>query len=343
MTGSNEEEQQVVVILGTGGTIAGAAGASAEPGDDVNYTAGQVGVAQLIGAVPGLRGLPLTCEQIAQVDSKDMDFALWQRLAARCRHWLARPEVRAIVITHGTDTLEETAYFLTQVLPAGKAVVLTCAMRPATAPNADGPRNLLDAVTLARDAGAATAGVLMVCAGQVHGALEVQKVHTQRPDAFSSGEAGPLARIDQNAVSWERKVPNALVQRSSEAIEKIVNAVRWPRVEIVLNHVGAGRLLVDSLVAAGVDGIVAAGTGNGTLRNELEAALEAAQAAGVRVVRATRCVDGAVRPRVGDPFEPSAGLSAVKARVALLLDLLGGADAGSGTASGRFGQDRSGR
>ena len=224
------------------------------------------------------------------------------------------------MIPHGTDTLEETAYFLSRVLPPGKPVVLTCAMRPASAPAPDGPRNLADAIRLAADPHAC--GVLAVCAGDVHGALEVQKVHTSRLNAFDSGEAGPLARFDGATLHWQRKVPPAQAETPVVAIEKIPADALPPSVEIVLNHAGASGAVVAALVQSGVQGIVAAGTGNGTMRRELEVALVAAQAAGVRVVRATRCPWGTVRQPTGDPFEPSDGLSAVKARIALMLALL---------------------
>ena len=154
-----------VVILATGGTIAGRADDAA---DNVGYRSASLGVAALLAAVPPLRALPLEAEQLAQVDSKDMDFAVWQRLAQRAAFHLARSEVAGVVVTHGTDTLEETAYFLHRVLAPAKPLVLTAAMRPATSLQADGPQNLLDAVTRARTAGAR--GVLAVAAGTVHGA-----------------------------------------------------------------------------------------------------------------------------------------------------------------------------
>ena len=144
---NNSQAAPLIVILGTGGTIAGS-------GDDVGYTAGQVGVPQLVAAVPALASRALEAEQVAQVDSKNMSHAIWQALAQRVAHHLARPEVAGVVITHGTDTLEETAYFLHRVLAPGKPVVLTAAMRPSTSLQADGPQNLLDAVTLAGWSGA---------------------------------------------------------------------------------------------------------------------------------------------------------------------------------------------
>ena len=116
-----------IVVLATGGTLAGTA---CDPMDNIGYAAAQIGIEELLDAIPALRGLPLVAEQVSQIDSKDMGFEVWRELALRCGHWLAQDEVRGIVVTHGTDTLEETAFFLQSVLAPAKPVVLTCAMRP---------------------------------------------------------------------------------------------------------------------------------------------------------------------------------------------------------------------
>jgi L-asparaginase len=301
-----------VVVLGSGGTIAGTAASAT---DAIGYTAAQLGVAQLVAAVPALADQALEVEQVAQLDSKDMDFATWQRLAERAAQHLAREDVVGVVVTHGTDTLEETAYFLHRVLAPAKPLVLTAAMRPATALDADGPRNLLDAVTVARDA--AAEGVLVAIAGRVWAGAELRKVHTYRLDAFDAGDAGALAALEGGCLRWWRRAPRAdalglpLIAR---------DAAQWPRVEMVFNHAGANGSMVDTLVAQGVAGIVAVGTGNGTLHHALEAALQRAQASGVRVLRSTRCAAG---PVLGEGGLPSAGaLSPWQARVELLLDLL---------------------
>ena len=311
--------QSKIVILGTGGTIAGTAASAT---DAVGYTAAQIGVAQLVAAVPALAQLPIECEQVAQLDSKDMDFATWQRLAQRCAFHIGRTDAAGVVVTHGTDTLEETAYFLHRVLAPNKPLVLTAAMRPATSLQADGPQNLLDAVTLARDG--RVVGVSVVIAGRAWAGAELRKWHTYRLDAFDGGDAGPLALIDEGQVRVLRAVPTD--RSGATGLQPIAaDAAGWPRVEIVLNHAGAGAALVDALVAQGVAGLVAAGTGNGTLSVALEAALRTAAQAGVRVLRASRCAQGPVIG--GDSAElPSAGaLSAVQARVELLLQLLGAA------------------
>ena len=311
---------QKIVVLGTGGTIAGT---SAQAGDNIGYTAAQVGVEQLLTAVPGLQALAggaLVAEQVAQIDSKDMDGEVWRTLALRCAHHLNDSEVRGVVITHGTDTLEETAWFLHEVLDAAKPVVLTCAMRPATALTPDGPQNLLDAVATVLAPGAT--GVLAVAAGEVHGARYVQKVHPYRVNAFSSRDAGPLGWVEEGVVRWACNSPVAQVYHADSAMNNIVNAVAWPWVEIVMNHAGASGRAVDALVREGVQGLVVACTGNGTIHHDLEAALVRAQNAGVRVVRSTRCAEGQVLPKPGDALPASQGLSPVKARVALMLDLL---------------------
>ncbi len=311
---------QKIVVLGTGGTIAGT---SAQAGDNIGYTAAQVGVEQLLTAVPGLQALAggaLVAEQVAQIDSKDMDGEVWRTLALRCAHHLNDSEVRGVVITHGTDTLEETAWFLHEVLDAAKPVVLTCAMRPATALTPDGPQNLLDAVATVLAPGAT--GVLAVAAGEVHGARYVQKVHPYRVNAFSSGDAGPLGWVEEGVVRWACNSPVAQVNHADSAMNNIVNAVAWPWVEILMNHAGASGRAVDALVREGVQGLVVACTGNGTIHHDLEAALVRAQNAGARVVRSTRCAEGQVLPKPGDALPASQGLSPVKARVALMLDLL---------------------
>ena len=310
---------QKIVVLGTGGTIAGT---SAQAGDNIGYTAAQVGVAQLLEAVPGLQAIAgaLHTEQVAQIDSKDMDFEVWRVLALRCAQHLAAPEVRGIVITHGTDTLEETAWFLHQVLGARKPVVLTCAMRPTTALAPDGPQNLLDAVAVAMTPGAT--GVLMVAAGEVHGARHVQKVHPYRVHAFTSGDAGPLGFVEEGKLRLTQNLPLAIDGKALAAIEKIADVATWPRVEIVISHAGATGAVVDALVRDGVHGLVVACTGNGTMHHALEAALLRAHDAGVKVVRSTRCPEGQVLPKPGDLFPDSLGLSPVKARIALMLDLL---------------------
>ncbi|MDD5028058.1 MAG: asparaginase [Rhodoferax sp.] len=329
---NSEKNPKKIVVLGTGGTIAGSASSAA---DNIGYTAAQVGVAQLLAAVPSLtsvlQGHQLHSDQVAQIDSKDMRFDIWLALAQRVAHHLAQPQVAGLVITHGTDTLEETAYFLHVALPAkllnAKPVVLTCAMRPASSLNPDGPQNLMDAVAVALTPGAQ--GVVALCAGTVHGALEVQKAHTYRLDVFTSGDTGPLAYVEEGQVRLLRNWPLAQSNKAQMTLEKIAKISVWPRVEAIMSYAGISGAVVDALLRQAPDtaplrGLVVAGTGNGTLHVELEAALHRAVQAGVRVVRSTRCANGRVLSVPNAEFADSKGLSPVKARIALMLELMGG-------------------
>lgn len=317
-------ERRQRVVLGTGGTIAGRA---TQMGDNVGYTAGQVAVNDLLAGVRDrLQGQDVVAEQVAQVDSKDMGPVVWRALLQRLVHHLARPDVQGIVVTHGTDTLEETAWLLQAVLAPSKPVVLTCAMRPATALVPDGPQNLLDALTVAAEPGAQ--GVVVVCAGQVHAARHVQKVHTYRLDAFSSGDAGSLGVVEEARLQRWQPWPEPV--RRPVILEKLLKAEPWPRVEWVTSHAGADGAIVRALLVPihGVPplrGLLVAGTGNGTLHHDLEAALEEAQAAGVTIWRGSRCAQGRVLA-AGNARWPVAEdeLPPAKARLALQLRLMEG-------------------
>ena len=327
-----------IVFLGTGGTIAGTA---CSPLDSADYQAAQLGIAQLLQAVPLLSevlcGYDIAQEQIVQLDSKDMDFQHLVTIAQAAATHLLRQEVAGLVITHGTDTLEETAYFLSRTLSqdalAQKPVVLTCAMRPANALLADGPQNMLDAAAVAIAPGAK--GVLVVCAGRIHAATHVEKVHPYRLDAFESGDAGALGYVEKGVVRVPRGWPALLSAESPVLLDKVATAAAagtLPRVEIVMSHVSATGGVVRALCAGTlakedtpVQGLVVAGTGNGTIHADLEAALRQAQQQGIRIVRTTRCMAGAVVPATisHDAFPHSHGLPPVKARIALMLELLG--------------------
>lgn len=329
-----------LVVLGTGGTIAGLA---ADVHDNVGYKSAQVGVQRLLDALPQARRprATLVSEQVAQVDSKDMRHDIWHLLAQRCAFWLSDPEVSGVVVTHGTDTMEETAFFLHEVLAGrgalDKPVVLTGAMRPASSLTPDGPQNMLDALWVASDPQAR--GVMVVFAGDIHGAREVQKVHVYRQDAFRSGEADVLGRVEEGEVVWVR------LPAATAAADRYMllpgREVAWPRVEIVTSHAGATGLLVDALLAAGaapaLQGLVVAGTGNGSVHETLKAALMRAQDQGVTVWRSSRCGSGETVGQADTQLPDSAGLSPVKARIALMLQLLqegAGGAAGAATVSG---------
>ena len=313
----------ILVVLGMGGTIAAR-------GDDLGYLPGSLTAAQLVASVAG-GSRAVESEEVASIDSKDLAFVDWRRLLDAVERHLARPEVRGIVVTHGTDTLEETAYLLQRVLAPPKPVVMVGAMRPVTSAQSDGPQNLADALRIAREPGAR--GVVVVVAGQLFGALDVRKVHPYRLQAFSAGEAGALGVIEAGRLRRFRDWPagdalgSNLLPRDPE---------EWPVVEIVTSTAGARETVVDALVSSGVHGLVIAGTGNGTVHMALVRALERAQQRGVRVLRATRCADGSVldaeeEPARGRPL-PSAGtLTPVQARLELMLQLAASVGGGEST------------
>ena len=343
-----------IVVLATGGTIAGQA---AHAGEGVAYQAAQLNVQDLLQHIAGLQDLlgtdTLQGEQVAQLDSKDMDFATWQALAQRCAHWLAQADVRAVVLTHGTDTLEETAFFLQQALAAAphaaawhnKPLVLTCAMRPATARLSDGPHNMADAVARAREARAS--GVLAVVSGQVHAAPAVQKMHPYRLDAFGSGDTGPLAYAEEGRIRWLRPPfgwPQLGTNPGLWAAVQSLPPEQWPWVEVLHTHAGAHARALQALAQAGVQGVVLVATGNATVHRALEEAAHALAAQGITVVQAPRCTASAVvrstaagaagvdadavpllwhTPGQADAGEATAALPVSKARVQLLLQLLG--------------------
>jgi L-asparaginase len=296
----NAKKTKKIVVLATGGTIAGLASDVQKP---QNYMAGQVGVDDLLQSVQPT-GFDVLSEQVAQIDSKDMSFAVWQRLLARMAHWVEQDGVQGVVITHGTDTLEETAYFLQTVLQPTKPVALTCAMLPANAPDSDGHANLQDALTWVQKP--AAKGVTVVCAGQVHAGDAMQKSHSHQRNPFTSQALGSH--------------PTAL---QVPTVAQVLACKAWPRVELVLNHAGADGRMVHALMAHDApQGWVVAGTGNGTLHHDLEAALLEAQKQGAQVLRASRCAWGGVQTRESDVLPHAGALTAVQARVALLLHLI---------------------
>ncbi len=304
--------QRRIVILGTGGTIAGVAPQHA---DHVGYVAGQRPVADLLARLAPPKGFAFDVEQVAQLDSKDIEHQTWVLLAQRIATYLAQVDVAAVLVTHGTDTLEETAWFLQRVLAPAKPVVLTAAMRPASALSPDGPQNLADALTVAAEPDAR--GVVAVLAGRVHAAGELRKRHPYRVDAFDSADAGPIAVVEDGRVRRFRAWPEGRALGLPR-----LPAGEWPWVEIVQSHAGARPDAVQALVGAGVRGLVVAGTGNGTVHAALGSALAAAAAAGVVVWRCTRCAGGAV---VGADAGSAAALTPWVARVELMLTLLGAA------------------
>ena len=308
-----------VLVLGTGGTIAGVAPA-ANTATGAGYTAGVLGVDQLLASAPGVQQhARLEFAQLCNIDSKDAGPGLWLDLARAVRAWRERAGTAGCVITHGSDTLEESAYALDCLLEPGSPVVLTAAMLPSAALSADGPRNLFDAVRVAGDPAAAGRGVLCVAHGRVHAACDVSKQHPARIDAFGSGERGPLGFIGASGTRFTREQPQA-ARRPFASRPLPARDAPWPRVELVCSHAGADGEMVRALLAASsagtlrprLHGLVVLGTGSGTVHEQLQAALDQAAEAGVRVQVVPR--NG---PCEGGEFD---GLNAVKVRIRLLLE-----------------------
>lgn len=313
----------VVVVMGTGGTIAGLS----STGLDQDYKAAQLGVAELVTAVPALAGQPIEAQQVAQLDSKDMGWAVWRALVQAVSDTLARPEVDAVVITHGSDTLEETAWLLHLLLSPTKPVVLTAAMRPASSAEADGPRNLADAVSVARWAAAQVlAGVVAVLHGQVWSGTDVRKVHSWHIDAFDGGGALPLAQVADGQVV---ATPDAVwVPPRGQWLPAMGALDQLPRVEIITSHADADGALVDAMLAAWtasdarrLRGLVVACTGHGTWHRDLEPALLRARRAGVVVWRSSRVARGGVESRPDDTWPVAGRLTPAQARVVLAITL----------------------
>jgi L-asparaginase len=279
-----------VLILATGGTIAGAQASQKEHG----YTSGQFKVEDLISAVPTIKDLAqLSGEQVANIGSQDMNDQVWLKLAKRVNEALKSPDVDAVVITHGTDTMEETAYFLNLVVKSDKPVVLVGSMRPATAISADGPGNLYNAVAVAADPKAKGRGVLVVVNDEIHAARNVEKMNTTNVDTFKSPERGPQGLVNTGKIDWFEPLKDKRHTASSQfSVEKLDHL---PRVDILYAHANMSPDLIAAAARAGAKGIVIAGVGDGNMTKEALAELQKlARENGLLVIRSTRLPTGIV-------------------------------------------------
>ena len=309
-----------VVVLATGGTIAGAAASDVQAG----YTSGQVGVQQLLAAVPQAKKLAnLRGEQIANIGSQDMNDEVWFNLARRINQLAAEPGVNGIVITHGTDTIEETAYFLNLVINSAKPVVLTAAMRPSTALSADGPLNFYNAVAVAAKPEAASRGVMVVVNDWIHGASSLTKTSTTAVQTFLSPVWGLIGTVAYGEIEFYR---GPVGRHTVNSEFRLDNVTSLPRVDIIMAHENMDGALINAAVAAGAKGIVIAGVGNGNMTQAAMAALTEAAKKGVVCVRSTRVATGLVgrNVEVEDDklgFVASLAHNPQKARVLLRLAL----------------------
>jgi len=306
-------------VLATGGTIAGAETKGAR-----GYKAAAFSVDALIAAVPQVGELArLDVEQVAAIGSQDMDEATWRKLAARTSAALADADLAGVVITHGTDTMEETAFFLNLVVRSEKPVVLVGAMRPATAISADGPMNLFNAVAVAAHAEAHGRGVLVVANDEIHFAREIAKTNTTQVGTFRATARGLAGLVNAGRIHFYSAPVRKHTAQSEFSLD---GGSALPRVDIIYAHVGTGRELIDAAVKAGARGLVIAGVGDGNLgATALAAAAEAAKS-GVAVVRSSRTGGGVVERNIEidddrHGFIVADELNPQKARVLLMLGL----------------------
>jgi L-asparaginase type II len=310
-----------VMILATGGTIAGSGATSTTT---VGYTAATVGVDNLIKAVPELSKVAnVKGEQVFQIASENMSNEHWLILAKRVNALLAQRDVDGIVITHGTDTLEETAYFLDLTVKSKKPVVLVGAMRPSTAISADGPINLYNAVMLAASPEAVGKGVLVALNDQINAAREVTKTNTSTLDTFKTTELGMLGYFQGNKVHFYRQSTR---KNTADTEFDVSNLTALPQVDIVYGYANMGPVALNALVAAGAKGIIHAGVGDGSLAAKVVPSLKEARKQGVVIVRSARVGQGIVA-RNGEANDDeldtvvSDTLNAQKARILLMLAL----------------------
>ena len=321
ITVAQQKKLPNIVILATGGTIAGAAAS----GTQAAYTSGAVTIDAMLAAVPGIRDLAnIKGEQISNVGSQDMSMDIMLTVAKRCNQLLAKNDVDGIVITHGTDTMEETAFFLNLTVKSAKPVVLVGSMRPSTAVSADGPLNLYNAVGVAGDPGARGRGVLVMMNDWIHGAHSLTKTSTTAIQTFMSPLRGLVGIATYGKNDFYGTPP---WKHTTQSEFDITNVTKLPRVDILYAYADMAADLIDASAAAGAKGIVIAGVGNGNMNKvSLEAAQRAAKK-GVVVVRSTRVATGTVgrNVEVNDDelgLVASDELNPQKSRILLMLALL---------------------
>jgi L-asparaginase len=317
---TNPAQRPRVIVLATGGTIAGAQARGPRRG----YRSAILSVDALIAAAPGIHSLArLETEQVASIGSQDMGESVWRAVATRAQQAQDDPAIAGVVVTHGTDTMEETAYFLNLVLKGAKPVVLVGAMRPATAISADGPMNLYNAVATAADPRAWGRGVLVVANDEIHYAREVSKTNTTLIGTFRSTQRGLAGLVSAGRIHFY----GAPVRRQTRGGSfSLPPRTALPRVDVIYAHAGMGPELIEASTRAGARGIVIAGVGNGNLAAPALAAAAAAAKAGIAVVRSSRTGGGIVERNVEVDDDANGLIAAVelnpqKARILLMLGL----------------------
>ncbi|HWR45634.1 asparaginase [Sporomusa sp.] len=311
-----------ITVLATGGTIAGV---SHFPTDTVSYQPAVVSIEEILNEIGSIQSIAtITSEQITQVDSADMSHDIWLQLANRINTLLNQPTVDGVVVTHGTDTLEETAYFLNLVIKSEKPVVLVGAMRPATAISPDGPMNLYNAILLATSSSAKGKGVLVALNDTINSSRDVTKTNTALQDTFKAPELGYLGYIVDSHPHFYR-MPTR--KHTYMAEFDITGITKLPQVDIIYGHVNDSGTLAHAAVAAGARGLVYAGLGNGNMSQQMKNVLSDIQRKGIVVVRGTRVGNGVVTRNGAldddqNNFVVADTLSPQKARILLMLSLM---------------------
>ena len=312
-----------VAIVSTGGTIVSSGASETQM---TGYSIQGLKVDDLIAAVPSLANVAeITVHPVCNIPSSCINETIWLQLCEVVQQLASNANIDGIVITHGTDTMEETAFFLNLVVKTNKPVVITGAMRPATALSADGPLNLYNAVQVAGNDTACGKGVLIVLNGLITGARDTTKTNTTAVQTFQSRDFGAYGYVIGNDIeffSQSTKPHTLLTEFTLPALMKVPSL---PRVDIVYAHGSEDGLFINAAVKAGAKGIVYAGTGHGTVSEKAEEALTKAVHAGVTVVRSSRTGSGLVLDGLSrwqeTGFIPSRSLSPQKARILLELSL----------------------
>lgn len=323
-----EAKKPRIVILATGGTIAGAQPDPSQAG----YKAGSYSIEDLLAGVPGLAEIAdFEGEQVANIGSQDMNDGVWLTLVRRVNEVLGSRKVDGVVITHGTDTIEETAYFLNLVVKSDKPVVLVGSMRPATAISADGPMNIYNAASLAGLPEARGRGVLVAMNDDVHHAAEITKTNTSDLQTMQSPNRGLAGMCNTGSCRLFSPTSRRHTKKSEFSIPKDLESL--PPVAIVYAHANLGTMFIDAAAAAGVKGIVLAGVGNGNMTTPALEALTKLASEGVVVVRSSRVGSGVTgrNMEVDDDargFVAAGELNPQKARVLLQLALIETSDPG---------------
>lgn len=317
-----DNAKPTVEILATGGTIAGAASSQTS----TKYKAGALTAQQLISSVNGLDKIAnIQYEQVYSKDSGDVTLADWLNLAAQVQKAADNPDVNGVVITHGTDTLEETAYFLDLVIKTKKPVVLVGAMRPATSMSSDGPLNLYNAVAVATNKDSANRGVLVAMNEEVYDARDVTKTHTTKVETFQSPNTGPIGDVFMGNVKYTTKT---LRNNTVETPFSIDANTKLPQVAIIYEYAGVNTDMLNKILETkDLQGIVIAGVGDGNIPGYEKDFLQKARKKGIVIVRSSRVGSGEVSydyNNLDTTYDLITGsnLNPQKARILLMLSLL---------------------